>query len=194
MNDRRFKPSESHRLEDPERLVWLPPMEVLAHLALHPGIVVADIGAGTGYFSIPMARAVSPGGKVLAVDVQTEMLEKLSSKLGDVTAPKNIELHEGESACTHLPDKIADRVLMANVWHEIDDHTATLQEVHRILKPDGLLVILDWRPDVDRPPGPPLDHRIDAKQVIFFLSSYRWKVEEFAKIGKYSYLVSGRIP
>ncbi len=73
MNDREFKHTEAHKLEDPERLKWLPPAEILAHLRLGPGMKVADIGAGTGYFSIPIARAVGALGHVFAVDLQPEI-------------------------------------------------------------------------------------------------------------------------
>jgi precorrin-6B methylase 2 len=81
MHDRVFKHTEAHKLEDPERLRWLPPAEVISHLRLLPGMKIADIGAGTGYFSIPIARAVGDGGRVPAADLQPEMLELLRQKL-----------------------------------------------------------------------------------------------------------------
>ena len=70
MHDRRFNSSLANRLDDPDRLLWLPPHEVIAALGIQPGDVVADIGAGTGYFALPLARAVGPKGKVCAVDAQ----------------------------------------------------------------------------------------------------------------------------
>jgi len=66
MNTRTFKASDAHRLDDPERLKWLPPDEAIQMLSLEPGMTVADIGAGTGYFSLPFARAIAPEGRVLA--------------------------------------------------------------------------------------------------------------------------------
>ena len=92
MHDRVFKHTEAHKLEDPERLRWLPPAEVISHLRLLPGMKIADIGAGTGYFSIPIARAVGDGGRVLAADLQPEMLELLHQKLSQEDALGNIEL------------------------------------------------------------------------------------------------------
>lgn len=191
MPDRRFKPTEAHKLEDPERLIWLPPSEVVAHLDPRPGLVVVDMGAGTGYFAIPIAKAIAPTGKVLAVDVEPEMLEKLKVKLAANESPKNIELHQGEATATQLPDHLADRVLIANVWHELDPSRwpAAAQEAARLLRSHGKLIILDWRPDVDRPPGPPLEHRIPIDQVAAFLISQGWKVEESCLIGRYSYLL-----
>ena len=85
MNDRVFKHTEAHKLEDPERLKWLPAAEILAHLRVAPGMKVADVGAGTGYFSIPIARAVGALGHVFAVDLQPEMLALLRGKLSDQT-------------------------------------------------------------------------------------------------------------
>jgi predicted methyltransferase len=76
LSDRLFNPREAHRLEDPERRLCMPPADVLAALNIRAGIRVADIGAGTGYFGIPIAQSVGPGGKVFAIDVQLEMLNE----------------------------------------------------------------------------------------------------------------------
>lgn len=194
MHDKRFKPSEAHKLEDPERLNWLPPMAVLSLLKLSPGMHVADIGAGTGYFAIPIAKAIGPIGKVTAVDVEPEMLDKLRQKLCTDGAPQNLELVEGDANRTSLEDGRFDRVFLANIWHELDDHAAALREAARLLRPEGRLVILDWRPDVDRPPGPPIEHRISASQVVASLASHRWAVEDSSHIGRYSYLVKAFAP
>lgn len=194
MHNKRFKPSEAHKLEDPERLKWLPPSEVLAHLALKPDMHVADIGAGTGYFAIPIAGTIVPHGTVFAVDAEPEMIQKLRQKLADPKSPKNIELFAGEATQTTLKDRSVDRVLMANLWHELDDHAAALCEAARLLRPDGRLVILDWRPDVDRPPGPPIEHRISAGQVVSFLASQGWAIEGSSHIGQYSFLVKALAP
>ncbi len=189
MSDRLFKPSAAHKLEDPERLIWLPPNEVLEALSLRPGMNVADIGAGTGYFALPIALAILPGGKVFAVDLQPEMLDLLRAKLTGHAAPQNIILGEGSAAETHLARGTADLVLIANVWHELDDHAATLREAQRILAPGGQLAILDWRTDVTPPPGPPLHHRIAAEDVRTFLLGAGWSCGPLRHIGRYNYLV-----
>jgi len=87
MRHRRMDISRAHRLDAPERMLWLPPSEVVDALALRPGEVIADVGAGTGYFSIPMARAVLPGGRVYAIDVQREMLSLLKKNLASILSP-----------------------------------------------------------------------------------------------------------
>ncbi len=96
-HDRVFKPSEAHRLEDPERRVWLPPEEVLCRLRLHAAATVADIGAGTGYFALPLAKHVQ---RVMAVDMQPEMLQLLREKLAQPGAPNNVDLVQGAAANT----------------------------------------------------------------------------------------------
>ncbi len=120
MNDRTFKHTEAHKLEDPERLKWLPPADVLARLDLREGMRVADVGAGTGYFSIPVARAIGASGRVFAVDLQSEMLDRMREKLEEPDAPRNISLHQGEATkLPFLPGSV-DIALYANIWHELE--------------------------------------------------------------------------
>jgi ubiquinone/menaquinone biosynthesis C-methylase UbiE len=166
----------------------MPVGEVLEHLRLERGSSVADIGAGTGYFALPIAKAVAPG-RVYAVDVQAEMLKLLDKKLGAPGAPDNIQLVEADASATTLADGAVDLVLLANMWHEIDDHAPVLREVERILHPGGRIAVLDWRPDVDRPPGPPLEHRIAANDVSRTLEEDGWRVLNNTNTGTFSYLV-----
>ena len=194
MGDRLFKPHNAHKLDDPERQVWLPVADVIRAIAIRPGMHVADIGVGTGYFAIPMAQAVAPDGNVYAIDLQLEMLNMLRGKLERPDAPPNIELVRGHASKTMLASKCADVVLIANVWHELDDHEAALQEAARILVPGGTLALLDWRPDKNSPPGPPSDHRLPANDVVQFLTKHHWTTAPPVNIGLYSYFISARPP
>ena len=156
MNDRVFSHIQAGKLDDPARLKWLPPSEVIAALDIHCGMTVVDVGAGTGYFSIPIADWLGTSGIVHAVDLQPEMLELLKKKL--YHGKKNlckIELLEGSADCVPLPDRSADLVLLANIWHELDSLDAVLKEIRRLLKSGGRLAILDWRAEFSAPPGPP---------------------------------------
>ena len=188
MNDRVFRASEAARLDSPERLIWLPPDEVIEKLALRPGMVVADIGAGTGYFALPMAWQVAPDGAVYAVDMQVEMLAILRAKLA-VAQVDNVLVIQGEAARTGLQSSSCDLLLLANIWHELDDLPAVVAECRRILRPAGRIAILDWRPDVSQPPGPPLHHRIPAHQVAKLLTDSGWSSVGESQVGAYSYLV-----
>lgn len=183
-----FDPASAHKLEDPERLTWMPPDEVVALLGISSGTDVADIGAGTGYFALPIAVAAAPG-RVFAVDLQPEMLKLLDEKLGAPGAPDNIHLVVGDAAATTLAESSVHVALLANMWHEIDEHAPVLNEVARILRPGGRMAILDWRPDVDRPPGPPLEHRIAAAAVAFAVEQSDWRVTTNRNVGTYSHLV-----
>lgn len=190
MHERRFRPSQMHRLEDPERQTWLPPQEILACLGLQPGLAVADIGAGTGYFALPIAEAIGPAGCVFAVDVAPEMLARLHEKL-TAAGLTNVECVEAEASATTLPAASCDCVLLANVWHEFDDHAAVLGEVRRILKPGGTIALLDWRPDVEPTHGPPLEHRISAETAVQSLAQAGFAPKPETRLFPSSWLVAG---
>jgi ubiquinone/menaquinone biosynthesis C-methylase UbiE len=193
MPDRLFKPSRAHKLEDPTRRTWMPIADVLNSLDLKPGMRAADIGAGTGYFAIPLAQQVGPDGKVFAVDLQPEMLDLLRAKLDQADGPRNVELRQGEAGSTTLNTASVDLVFLANVWHELDDPAAALKEAYRILRAGGQLAILDWRPDMPSPPGPPQDHRVSAADVESSLVTNGWHANPPKMVGQYSYLiVAGR--
>ncbi len=188
MHERRFNPAQAHKLDAPERGTWLPVNEVLAQLALFPGMTIGDIGAGTGYFTLPMASAVGAAGRVYAVDVEPRMLELVQDKLTEFRTT-NVQCVQGEASTTNLADAACDLVFMANVWHEFDSHPAVLKEVTRILKPGGRIAILDWCADLDSPPGPPKAHRIPKQDVCDLLAKSGFKALSMSHAGKFSYLV-----
>jgi ubiquinone/menaquinone biosynthesis C-methylase UbiE len=190
-HERMFSHQDAHKLDDPERRIWLPVDQVIKAVGLELGMVVADIGAGTGYFALPMAAAVAPLGRVYAVDVQPEMLAELRRR-ADEAAP--IELIEADAARTTLATGSQDLVFSANVWHELDDRDAALAEFGRLLRPGGKLAIVDWRTDVDQPPGPPLAHRVDKQLVVEQLRGRGWTDVRGAILGRYSHLVTARRP
>jgi len=190
MNDRVFKHSNAHKLEDPERLKWMPPAEVLARLHLKHGTRIADIGAGTGYFSLPMARTLGAGGHVFAVDLQQEMLDHLAKKLQQDESLANISLHLGPADQLPLADSSVDVAFYANVWHEFDDREHVLREATRVTVPHGRIAVLDWRYDRESPPGPPQGHRISAESVVNFLQTYGCKNVSCYNVGQYSYMIT----
>jgi ubiquinone/menaquinone biosynthesis C-methylase UbiE len=194
MNDRVFKHSQAHKLQDPERLKWLPPSEVLSRLHLAPGTRVADVGAGTGYFSIPIAKTVGHAGKVFAVDMQQEMLDLLRQKLEEAEMPGNISLHRGPASQLPLPDNSVDIAFYANVWHELDDQDGVLREAIRVTMRNGKVAILDWRSDKESPPGPPQEHRISAETIMGFLQTNGCRRVSCYNVGQYGYMVIGDLP
>ncbi len=189
MNERTFHPGDAHKLEDPARHRWLPSADVIARIGLKPGMTIADVGAGTGFFALPFARAVGDAGMVLAVDFQKEILEILGAKLSAPGAPKNVTRVEGEAARTTLHGATCDIVFMSNLWHELDDEPGVLREVRRLLRPGGRLAIVDWRGDVPPPPGPPAAHRVSLDELRQVISDNGWSVDTAENIGMYSHIV-----
>lgn len=192
MNDRMFLASPAHRLDDPARKIWLPPALVLDALALHSGETIADVGAGTGYFSLPMAQFIGQQGRIYAVDSQDEMLTLLQYKLNEADV-SNVELIRAEADSTGLPASSCDLFFVANVWHELDDCTAVLRESRRVLKPGGRIAILDWRADVEPEPGPPLALRLDVEDAADELRSTGFTQIESTNVGRYSWLIQGEL-
>ena len=192
-HERRFNAAMASKLENPERLQWLPPAEVVAALHVQPGERIVDIGAGVGYFALPLAAAIGPGGKVYAVDAQAEMLSLLAGKLRNA-APANIELIRAEADATGLPDGGCDVVFMANVWHEFDDRSAVVREAARVIRPGGRIGILDWRPDAEPENGPPFEHRLAPDDAMKALRAAGAEQISSRNIGRYSWLVTGAIP
>ncbi len=188
MHDRRFPAAQAHKLEDPARLEWLPPAEVLALLNITPGEVIADIGAGTGYFALPMAGRTGKRGRVIAIDAQPEMLEWIRRKM-ETSGFTNIQLVHAEAESTTLPGASCDLAFMANVWHEFPNREAVLAEAVRILKPGGRLAILDWRPDVERIAGPPLEHRLSVEECTSEMENAGFQPQAMGHVGEYSWLV-----
>ncbi|MDR3752847.1 MAG: methyltransferase domain-containing protein [Terracidiphilus sp.] len=188
MSEKRFDATLAYRLDLPERITWLPPQEVIRALALEAGATVVDLGAGTGYFALPFALAVGAAGRVIAIDAQDEMLELLRRKIAP-SAASNIELICAEADRIALPGSACDLFFLANVWHEIPDRAAALAEAKRVLKAQGRIAILDWRPDVEPEHGPPIEHRLTPASAVAELGAAGFQSGSQRNIGKYSWLV-----
>ena len=150
-------------LERPDRAKTEQPDRVIAALALAPGSVVADIGAGTGYFSLRLARAVGPAGRVIATDLQPEMLAMLRRNAADAGA-SNVELVQSTESDAMLAPASLDLALMVDVYHELSRPAETMAQVRRALKPGGRLVLVEYRgEDPDVPIKP--EHTMTLAQV-----------------------------
>jgi ubiquinone/menaquinone biosynthesis C-methylase UbiE len=136
---------------------------LLQALALQPGMLVADIGAGTGYLSRRMAAAVAPGGKVLAVDVQPEMVRMLQ-RLARQPGVGPIEPSLGAEDDVRLPAASVDLAIMVDVYHELAFPHEVLGSIIRALKPGGRVVFVEYRAEDPRVPIKAL-HKMSEAQV-----------------------------
>ncbi len=187
-HERRFDPKKLHKLESPERGQQFPVDAILDAAGVCGLLNVADIGAGSGYFTLPIARRVIPG-KVYAVDPSSELLEVIRGKLAVNGAPKNVELVLGEDSATGVAAASCDLIFLCAVWHEIDDHADALREFSRIAAPNAKLAIVDWSPEAVIPPGPPLAHRIARAEVERVLEEGGWGVVKSDVVTDWTYIV-----
>lgn len=190
-HERRFNPKSLHKLEAPERGLQFPVDAILDAAGVCGTLNVADIGAGSGYFTLPIARRVFPG-KVYAVDPSTELLEVLRGKLAVSGAPENVEVVVGEDSASGVAEAQCDLIFLCAVWHEIDSHAAALREFSRIAAPNAKLAIVDWSPEATSPPGPPLAHRIARAEVERMLEEGGWGVVKSDVVTDWTYIVVGQ--
>jgi len=152
----KFDPDHAAKLENPERLVELPPARLVQLLQLTGAETVIDFGAGTGMYALPISESL-PRGTLVAVDEQQVLLDRLRQKLSEQRPGGRVEPLLNVDNHVPLPDGAGDRVLMINVLHHIYDEPAALAEVTRLLAPGGLLVSVEFA-RMDRPVGPANDH------------------------------------
>jgi ubiquinone/menaquinone biosynthesis C-methylase UbiE len=149
------------RQENPGRVAWQKPAAVVRALGLRHGQVVADIGAGPGYFTKRLARAVGPSGHVYAVDAEPAILDVLRERL---TAARltNVTPVLGRGEDPLLPPASCDLALIVDTYHHFDDGPAFLRRVARALRPGGRLVNIDFAKR-ETPVGPPVEHRVSRE-------------------------------
>jgi ubiquinone/menaquinone biosynthesis C-methylase UbiE len=138
-------------LNRPEREKEENPEGALDALALKPGMIVADVGAGTGYMSLRMAKRVGPTGKVYSNDLQPEMLRRLRANAAKAGFT-NIETVQGEEADPKLPAGQMDLVLLVDVYHEFSKPREMIDKIRESLKPTGRLVLLVYRKEDPKVP------------------------------------------
>ena len=146
--------------DDPKRAEWQKPDEVVKALALKPDMKIVDLGAGTGYFSVRLARAV-PAGIVYAVDLEPKMVAYLTDRAKSLSLA-NLEAVQGSATAANLPEPV-DLVLLVNVYHHIDDRAAYVRNLARSLKPGGRIAIIETTPEA--PAGPPMAMRMSSEKV-----------------------------
>jgi cyclopropane fatty-acyl-phospholipid synthase-like methyltransferase len=146
--------------DDPERDAWQKPDEVLRALALAPDAAVADIGSGTGYFAVRLARAL-PNGRVYGADLAHDMVHYLNQRAAKENLP-NLSSHLAAPDNARLPAPV-DLALLVDTYHHIGARDRYFARLRASLKPGGRVAVIDFRPDA--PSGPPRADRVAPEQV-----------------------------
>lgn len=160
---RLFPPEDLGVLEGPDRDAWQEPELIMDALGIFDGAVVADIGAGGGWFTVRLAQRVGPNGLVYAEDIQPQMIESINRRVRRAGLT-NVQAIIGTASNPLLPGPI-DALLMVEVYSQVEDPVTLLRNVMPRLKPGARVGIVEYRLDGGGP-GPPLDQRVEPETVI----------------------------
>jgi len=158
-------------------------------LRIADGSVVADLGAGGGWFTVRLARRVGPNGRVYAEDVQPQMIESINRRVrreGDLAGRVTTTL--GTQTRSNLPTGALDAVLIVDTYHEMEQPVALLANVARSLKPDGRIGIVDFTTEGGGP-GPPMDERVDPQLVISNAEKAGLRLTSNERFLRYQYML-----
>jgi cyclopropane fatty-acyl-phospholipid synthase-like methyltransferase len=172
--------------DDPARDAWQQPDKVIAALELAPTMTVADIGAGTGYFAVRLAKAV-PEGRVIATDIEPDMIRYMRERAAR-EGISNIEAIVTPADDPKLAD--VDRVLIVDVWHHLGDRIAYAKKLASALRPGGRIAIVDFK--LDATMGPPKEMRLAPDAIVADLRAAGLTVEIAAVELPQQYIVIAR--
>ncbi len=164
----------------PERELEEEPGKVLDEMNLRPGMVVADVGTGAGYFAERMARKVGKEGKVFATDIQPGMLELLRQRLTQLKI-RNVEPVLGAFDDPRLPPASCDYILLVDVYHEFSQPQKMLARMKEALKPGGRLVLVEYRKE---DPAVPIrfEHKMSVEEVRAELEAEGYQLERISRV------------
>jgi ubiquinone/menaquinone biosynthesis C-methylase UbiE len=162
-------------LDRPEREAEEAPEQALDAIGIRPGMIIADVGAGTGYMTLRMARRVGPEGKIYANDLQPEMLQKLRAR-SQRDKLSNVETVLGTGADPKLPPNTMDLVLLVDVYHEFSQPRTMLDKIRESLKQDGRLVLLEYRKEDPAVPIRP-EHKMSVAEVKAEVEAQGYKLD-----------------
>jgi ubiquinone/menaquinone biosynthesis C-methylase UbiE len=174
-------------LEDPKRDEYQKPDEVLAALQIKPGETIADIGAGSGYFAVRFAARVGEQGRVLAVDIDPEMIRYLNRRVRDAGI-RNVQTVLAEPDDPLLADASVDRFVIVDTWHHIEKQTEYLTLMKKMLKPDGQVVMIDFQKR-DLPLGPPMEMKIARADLVRQMESSGFRLAKEHTFLPYQYFL-----
>ena len=174
-------------LEDPKRDQYQKPHEVLTALKINPGEVIADIGAGTGYFTFRLAHFVADKGRVYAVDVSPDMIRHINRRIRDTKATNVVSIL-AEPDDPLLPERSVNRIFICDVWHHVENQTKYLSLMKKLLKPGGEIVMIDFHKK-ELPFGPPMQMKIAREDLIKQMEGNGFRLTQEHKFLPYQYFL-----
>lgn len=174
-------------LDRPEREAEEAPSKAIAALNIGPGAVVADVGAGSGYYTVRLAGVVGPTGKVVATDLQAGMLDIIRSKIARDRLT-NVEVVQGRADDPVLPAGAFDLILMVDVYHELASPQLFVRKLKEALKPDGRLVLIEFRGEDPRVPIRE-EHKMSVSQVRQELAADGFEIERVIDVLPWQHII-----
>ena len=162
-------------LERPEREKEEAPSKAIAALEIRPGQVVADVGAGSGFYTSRLAERVGPTGKVLATDLQPQMVALLNARITRERLTQ-VEVIQATETDPRLPAGQLDLILMVDVYHELARPQEMLRQLRAALKPDGRLVLIEFRKEDANVPIRE-DHKMSVREARLELEAERFRFD-----------------
>ena len=159
--------------DDPGRDAWQKPDAVLHAIGVKPGMIVADLGAGTGYFSLPLAKIVGDKGRVLAIDIEPKLVDYMKERATKANLAQLVPVL-APADDPQLPPRGVDLVLIVDTWHHIDDRLHYLAKLAAGLKAGGRVAVVDFKKG-DFPVGPPDAHKLTADAITAEFLAAGWK-------------------
>ena len=189
---RLFPPEDLGQLEGPDRDAWQRPDQIMDALQIGENSVVADLGAGGGWFTVRLAHRVGPNGRVYAEDIQPQMIESIQRRRDRENLP-NVKTVLGTAVDPKLPAGSLDAVLIVDAYHEVEQPVALLKNVAKALKPGGTIGIVNFKKDGGGP-GPDMDERVDAEKVVDDARAAGLELRKRENFLRYQYLLTFGLP
>jgi ubiquinone/menaquinone biosynthesis C-methylase UbiE len=190
---RLFPPEDLGLLEGPDRDAYQRPDQIMDALQIGEDSVVADLGAGGGWFTVRLARRVrGKGGRVYAEDVQQPMIDAIKRRITR-EGLTNVHTVVGTQVDPKLPPNSLDAALMVDAYHEFEQPVTLLRALARAMKPTGLIGIVNYKKDGGGP-GPPVEERVDPEQVIADAQAAGLELRKRETFLRYQYMLTFGVP
>lgn len=181
----------AERFDAPERDAWQKPAEIAELMQIQPGMQIADVGAGTGYMLPYLSSKVGPNGRVVGIDIETQMVEYMQARIKK-EALDNCEARVGQPDDPGLNEAQFQRALILNTWHHIAERETFAAKIKRGLSPGGQLYIVDYAPGAGGT-GPMDWHRLPVDEVIAELESAGFAVTVLPETLAHHYVVQATV-